>query len=116
MNQVDVIKALEWLAQARLKQGMLIEPLADNTHYYYSQLFPLNEKKATKGFLYIAERFVVLVEKEFSDSKYWQAQTNITLGLQVQSDNESLLHLQSFIDNHDSAFPENLINFFTGNG
>ena len=116
MNQDDVVKALEWLAQARLKQDMLIEPPADNAHYYYSRLFPLDEKKATKGFSYIAERFVVLAEKEFSDSNYRQAQTYITLGLQVQSDNEGLLHLQSFIDTRHSSLFENLINFFTGNG
>ena len=114
MHKEDVIKALQWLAQARLKQDMLIEPPADNAHYYYSRLFPLDEQMATKGFSNIAERFVVLAEKEFSDSNYRQAQTYITLGLQVQPDNEGLIHLQSFIDNHDSSLFENLINFFTG--
>ena len=50
MNQEDVIKALQWLARARLKQDMLIEPPADNAHYYYSRLFPLDEKNCNKRF------------------------------------------------------------------
>ena len=116
MNQDDVVKALEWLAQARLKQNMLIEPPADNAHYYYSRLFPLDEQKATAGFSDIAERFVVLAEKEFSDRNYRQAQAYITLGLQVQPDNEGLQHLQSFIDTRERSVLENLVNFFTGNG
>ena len=116
MNQDDVVKALEWLAQARLKQDMLIEPPADSAHYYYSRLFPLDEKKATAGFSDIAERFVVLAEKAFSDSNYRQAQAYITLGLQVQADNEGLLHLQSFIDTRERSVLENLVNFFTGSG
>ena len=58
----------------------------------------------------------MLAEKEYSDNDYRKAQTYITLGLQVQPDNEGLLQLQSFIDNRDSSLLENLINFFTGNG
>ena len=116
MNKEDVIKALEWLAQARLKNDMLIEPPADNALYYYSRLFSLDEQKATQGFSNIAERFVVLAEKEFSETNYRQAQMYITLGVQVQQNNEGLLDLQSFIDTRQTSVFENLINFFTGNG
>jgi len=116
MKKEDVVKALQWLAQSRLNQDMLIAPPADNAHYYYSRLFPLNKELATKGFSDIAERFVVLAEKEFSDGNYRHAQTYVTLGLQVQPDNEGLLHLQSFIDNRDRSMLENMLNFLTGEG
>ena len=99
-----------------LKQDMLIEPPADNAHYYFSRFFQLNKEKATNGFSAIAERFVVLAEKKFSESDYRQAQTYVTLGLQVQPNNEGLLALQSFIDNRQRSTIENFINFFTGNG
>ena len=115
-NEEDVVKALEWLAQTRLKQDMLTDPPADNAHYYYSRLLQLDQQRAQGGFAKIAERFVVLAEKEFSESNYRQAQTYITLGLQVQPNNEGLLTLQSFIDTRDRSVLENLVDFFTGNG
>ena len=114
-NEEDVVKALEWLAQTRLKQDMLTDPAADNAHYYYSRLLQLDQKRAQGGFVQIAERFVVLAEKEFSDSNFRQAQTYITLGLQVQSSNEGLLTLQSFIDTRDRSILEHLLAHFTAN-
>ena len=114
MNKEDVIKALEWLAKTRLKQDMLTEPPADNAHYYFSRLFPLDKDKANLGFAAIAERFVVLAEKEFSANNYRQAQTYITLGLQVEPGNEGLLALQSFIDNRERSVFENIKSFFSG--
>lgn len=111
----DVIKALEWLAHTRLSQDMLTEPPADNAHYY-SRLLELDEKRARAGFIEIAERFVMLVEKEFSHENYRQAQTYVTLGLQVQPNNEGLRTLQSFIDTRDRSVLENLLDFFTGSG
>jgi len=115
-NEEDVVKALEWLAQTRLKQDKLTEPAADNAHYYYSRLLQLDQERAQGGFVQIAERFVVLAEKEFSASNFRQAQTYITLGLQVQPTNKGLLALQSFIDTRDRSALENLVDFFTGNG
>ena len=112
----EVIKALEWLAQARLKQDMLTDPPADNALYYYSRLLQLDEQRAQSGFTEIAERFVVLAEKEFSERNFRQAQTYVTLGLQVQPNNEGLLTLQSFIDTRDRSMLENLMDFFAGNG
>jgi serine/threonine protein kinase len=114
-NEEDVVEALEWLAQTRLKQDMLTDPPADNAHYYYSRLLQLDQKRAQGGFVQIAERFVVLAEKEFSDSNFRQAQTYITLGLQVQSSNEGLLTLQSFIDTRDRSILEHLLAHFTAN-
>ncbi len=115
-DREEIIRALEWLAEARLKQDQLTEPPADNAHYYFSRLFPLDKEKAGRGFALIAERFVVLAEKQFSDRNYRQAQAYITLGLQVQPDNEGLLALQSFIDNREKSVLENLIDFFADKG
>ena len=115
-TQEEVVKALEWLARARLQQDRLTEPPADNAHYYYSRLLQLDEERAMKGFAEIAERFVVLAEKEFSERNFRQAQTYITLGLQVEPDNEGLRTLQTFIDTRDRSVLENLMDFFTGSG
>ena len=45
-SEEEVIQALEWLANTRLKQDRLTDPPADNAHYYFRRLFALDEKMA----------------------------------------------------------------------
>jgi hypothetical protein len=67
---------------------------------------------AQRGFEEIAERFVVLAEKEFSRRNYSKAQSFITLGLQIDSRNQGLLDLQSFIDNREQSLLDTFLGLF----
>jgi len=112
----DVVRALQWLARTSLVEGRLTDPPADNAYYYYSRLLALDpsHRGAKLGFAQIAERYVVLAEKEFALKNYKQAQTYITLGLQVQPDNKGLRDLQSFMDTRERSMFESIADFFKG--
>ena len=98
-SREDVIKALEWLAAKSLSQDRLIQPPADNAHYYYSRLFEMDKEKAMRGFSAIAQRFLVIAERELSSGNYEQAQTYVIQGLVVEPDNEALSALRVSINN-----------------
>jgi hypothetical protein len=58
---------------------------------------------AKHGFKEIAERFVVLAEKEFSRRNYPKAQIYTALGLQVDVESKALHELQFIIDNRERS-------------
>ena len=114
IDRQEASRALEWLARNSLRQDRLMSPPADNAHYYFSRLLELNpdNQAAKQGFSAIAERFVVLAEEEFSRKNYDQAQAYITLGLQVDPDNEGLETLRSMIETRERTFFEQLAEYF----
>jgi len=114
VSQNEVVRALEVLAHKSLREDRLTQPPADNAQYYFSRLLALepDHEAAKRGFQDIAERFVVLAEKEFSRRNYSKAQSYITLGLQVDADNKGLLDLQSIIDNRERSLLETFLGLF----
>ena len=104
------------LARKSLRDDRLVQPPADNAHYYFSRLLALEPDNASarQGFQEIAERFVVLAEKEFSRRNYAKAQGYISLGLQVDPDNRGLLDLQSFVENRERSLLDTLFGLFSG--
>jgi len=112
--QAEVVRALEVLARKSLREDRLTQPPADNAHYYFSRLLALAPENAAakRGFEAIAERFVVLAEKEFSRRNYSKAQTFITLGLQVNPGNRALLDLQDFIDKRERSLLDTFLGLF----
>jgi hypothetical protein len=114
VSQNEVVRALEVLAHKSLREDRLTQPPADNAQYYFSRLLALEpeHEAAKKGFQEIAERFVVLAEKEFSRRNYAKAQSYITLGLQVDPDNAGLQDLQSIIDNRERSLLETFLGLF----
>jgi serine/threonine protein kinase len=114
VDQRNVIKALEWLAKNSLREDRLTQPPADNAYYYYSRLLALAPENpvAQQGFADIAERFVVLAEQAFSSKNYPKAQAYITLGLQVDPENEGLASLQSFIDTRERSLLDSVLGLF----
>lgn len=112
----DVSKALDWLARHSLEENRLTQPPADNAFYYYSRLLAIDPQnpRALQGFADIAERFVVLAEEEYAKGNNGKAQAYIALGLQVQPSNESLLALQSFIEDKRMGTLETLLQFLVG--
>ena len=114
VNLLEASRALEWLARNSLRQDRLMSPPADNAHYYFSRLLALdpNNAAARKGFSAIAERFVVLAEEEFSRRDYYRAQAYITLGLQVDPDNQGLDTLRGMIETREKTFFETVADYF----
>jgi len=116
VSRDEVARALEVLARKSLRDDRLVQPPADNAHYYFSRLLALEPDNAAahQGFQEIAERFVVLAEKAFSRRNYTKAQGYIALGLQVDPENRGLLDLQSFIQNREQSLLDTLIGLFRG--
>jgi hypothetical protein len=114
VNRLSAARALEWLAKNSLSQDRLMTPPADNAHYYFSRLLEIdpNNEATKQGFAAIAERFVVLAEGEFSRKKYDRAQAYITLGLQVEPNNQGLETLRTMIETHEKSFFETLLIYF----
>ena len=114
VSQDEVIRALEVLARKSLREDRLTHPPADNAFYYFSRLLALepNHPTAKHGFREIAERFVVLAEKEFSRRNYTKAQIYIALGLQVDAESKALRELQSFIDNRERSLLDTFFSLF----
>ena len=112
----DVVRALAWLGNNSLEQGRLTDPPRDNAHYYFSRLLSLdpNSVEGINGFEKIAERYVVLAEKQFANKNFELAEVYVRLGLQVQPSNQGLLSLQSFMKNREKSFIDNIIEFFRG--
>ncbi|RKZ35286.1 MAG: hypothetical protein DRQ37_06785 [Gammaproteobacteria bacterium] len=112
----DVVRALAWLGRNSLEQGRLTDPPRDNAHYYFSRLLALdpNNAQGLNGFEKIAERYVVLAEKQFANKNFELAEVYVRLGLQVQPSNQGLLSLQSFMKNREKSFIDNIIEFFRG--
>jgi serine/threonine-protein kinase PpkA len=112
----DVLKALSWLAQHSLREGRLTIPTGDNANYYFQRILALDPDNAIalKGLSDIAERYVVLAEKQFAQKHYQQARTYIEEGLQQQADNQGLLTLQSIIEKREKSMVEKLVEFLRG--
>ncbi len=113
----QVKKALTWLAADSLRTDKLTTPAADNAYYYYSRLLELesDNKVALDGITQVAERFVILAEKHFSNKNYQQARAYIRLGLTVNPGNKGLLQLRGFIEQRQRSLFADLIDFLTGN-
>ena len=114
VDQQDVATALAWLARHAVQENRLTQPSADNAHYYFSRLLALDpgSEAARKGFSAIAERFVVLAEKEFSQRQYGKAQAFIALGLQVEPNNKGLMSLRRFIEQRKDSMFDRFMAFF----
>jgi hypothetical protein len=115
VSRGEVARALEVLALKSLRDDRLTQPPADNAHYYFSRLLALepDNQTARQGFREIAERFLVLAEKDFSRRNYVKAQGYIALGLQVDPENGELLDLQSIIEHRDRSFVDILLGMFS---
>ncbi len=112
-----VKKALIWLAEDSLRSDKLTTPAADNAYYYFSRLLEIDKDNevALDGIARVAERFVVLAEKHFSNKNYQQAQAYIQLGLTVEPKNKGLLQLRSFIGQRQTSLLADLVDFLASN-
>ena len=112
----DVVKALEWLAQNSLREGRLTSPPADNAYYYFSRLLAISpdNESVGRGFVSIAEQYVVLAEQSFSKGDHRQARTYIALGRQIDPANKGLAALETFINTRELTVWDRLFGLVTG--
>ena len=82
--------------QQALKTYQLTTPLNDNALYYYQKALELdnNNKEAEQGIKDIVYHYELLARSELDKYQYQKAQSYISAGLAVDSDNKRLLNLQ----------------------
>ena len=116
VEREEVMRALRWLGQNSLQQDRLTSPPADNAYYYYSRLLALEagNQDALNGFEQIAERYIQLAERQYAGKNDLQAQVYITLGLQIDPDNEGLLALQSIVNERKRSLWDTIRALFAG--
>ena len=114
------IEGLLASADTALRQRRLRTPPNDNAFYYFEKVLELESgnERAKQGFRNIASRYASMAKTHMDNYEYKEAQRYITLGLEVQPDNDRLLALKQ--EAHFSKAPKHLMNnvksFFRGWG
>lgn len=110
----DVVRALEWLAANSLRDDRLTDPPGDNALYYLDRLRALDpgNQSGSKGLALVAERYVVLAEKQFAAKNYERSLSYIDRGLMVDPNNEGLQTLRELIDGRETSLLDSVIAFF----
>jgi hypothetical protein len=113
----DVRKALIWLAQKSLDDYRLVAPPNDNAYFYYSRLRDIDPESrlAEDGFKRIAERFAILAEKEMARSDERAARNYVTIGLQLDPNNEALRELRELTKPRTEGLIDTIIRALAGN-
>lgn len=113
----DVRKALIWLAQKSLDDYRLVAPPNDNAYFYYSRLRDIDPESrlAEDGFKRIAERFAVLAEKEMARSDERAARNYVTIGLQLDPNNEALRELRELTKPRAQGLLDTILRALAGN-
>lgn len=112
----DVVKALEWLGTQSLKESRLDAPPKDNAYYYFTKLLKMQPDNviAYKGILSIAEQYATMAERALANDQTEQTRTYVDRGLQIDPNNESLLLLDSLLQNQSRGFWDMLQSIFQG--
>ena len=109
-----VAAALKWLGQHSLNEYRLTAPPKDNAYYYFSRLLqmdPSNED-ARRGLLAISASYAILAERAIADGQHEEARRYITIGLQVDPKNQSLLVLRDIATPPERGFFASLFEIF----
>ena len=111
----EVLNALTWLGNQSLQEFKLTFPPKDNAYYYFGRLLELDpgNKTAIAGILAIAEQYAVLAEQAMIKNDIEKMSSYIEIGLKINPDNESLLSLRSFADNHQTGIISTIKSFFS---
>ena len=102
------------MSDAALAQGKLRTPPNENAFYYYEKVLELEpaNRQAKRGFRAIAGKYARLAEAHITNYEYNDAQRYITLGLEVQPDDDRLLALKD--EARLKNAPKHLMNNFKG--
>jgi hypothetical protein len=109
-----IIGALKWLADHSLNEYRLTAPLRDNAYYYYSRLLQMNpnDEAARNGLIQISERYAILAERDIAEGSYENARSYISIGLQVDPSNETLLVLRDFTESGERGLLTSFLRIF----
>ena len=109
--------ALIWLGKQCLEEFKLTYPSKDNAYYYFSKLLEVepDNAEAQQGIKMIAERYAILAEKSMAENDYQKSLTYISIGLQIDPNNDSLHSIRRFIeDSNDPTVLDALKDIFKG--
>ncbi len=111
----DVINALIWLGNKSLEEYKLTYPDKDNAYYYFSRLLRIDpdNENAIKGIKEIAERYVILAERAFTNKDHEKTDAYISIGLKIDPENRSLHSLRSINEeNREKGLFEKIRSYF----
>ncbi len=93
-----------------LKKYQLTTPLNDNALYYFQKALELDKQnpEAQKGIENVVYRYELLARSELNKYHYQKAQSYISSGLSIDSDNERLMALQKEANLHNE--PKRVVN------
>ncbi len=114
VNNKEVVSALQWLARHSLEEYRLTHPPKDNAYYYYSRALEIDPTNpvAKKGLLLVADRFAFLAERKIAENDYHAAQSYISVGLQIDPSNRTLLELNALAASGHRSLLDTIISFF----
>lgn len=112
----DIVRALEWLGTQSLRETRLNSPPRDNAYYYFVKLLKLQPDNvvAYKGILSIAEQYADMAERALANDEIEKTRMYVDRGLQIDPNNESLLLLDSLLQNQSEGFMGMLRSLFAG--
>jgi len=116
-SKVEIEKvagALTWLGTHSLNEYRLTAPPQDNAYYYFSRLLQMNpnSEAARQGLAEISARYALLAEREIAESNYERARSYVSIGLQVDPNNEALLVLRDLAVSRNGGFINSLMGLF----
>lgn len=96
VEREKVTGALTWLGTHSLNEYRLTAPPQDNAYYYFSRLLQMDpgSEAARQGLAEISARYALLAEREIAEGNYERARGYVSIGLQVDPNNDALLVLR----------------------
>lgn len=109
-----VTDALLWLGTHSLNEYRLTAPPKDNAYYYFTRLLQLSagNEDALQGLQQISLRYAILAERELADGNLEQARSYVTIGLQVDPNNKTLLVLRDLAVPGERGLLASVLNIF----
>ena len=71
-----------------------------------------NDEAARNGLIQISERYAILAERDIAEGSYENARSYISIGLQVDPSNETLLVLRDFTESGERGLLTSFLRIF----
>ena len=114
VEREKVTGALTWLGTHSLNEYRLTAPPQDNAYYYFSRLLQMDpdSEVARQGLAEISARYALLAEREIAEGNYERARSYVSIGLQVDPNNDALLVLRDLAVPGNGGFWQSLLSVF----
>ena len=108
-------EALLWLGQHSIDELRLTAPPRDNAYYYFSRLLQMDPGNAAArdGLKRIVDQCTFLAEREIAGSRHQEALSYVSIGLQLDPDNQSLRVLRDLAAKPEGGFWDALGSLFS---